>query len=154
VLVVGYIALAWALGVAASEGWAAYQADLSMRKAGAEAATLAQSADSARRTLLKSSELLVAAASVESSPSGVLADLRAVLPDGVAVASLKIEYLPEGIARVEMGVVARAPEAYDRFLGALSKSPFFSDIKPGSESRPGLVRATVVANHRPKGVRR
>jgi len=147
----GFVALAYALALAVTEGMAGSSADLSMRKAAAEVASLAQAAESARRALLKSSDLLVAASSVESSPERVVADLAAVLPEGVAVVSYRFEYQPDATARVDLGVVARGPAAYDRFLSALSKSERFSDIRPGSESRPGLVRATVVVVHRPKG---
>jgi hypothetical protein len=151
VRIAGFMALAYALAIAITEGLAANSADRSLQKATAEVSLLAQSAESARRALLKSGDLLVAASSVESSPEHVLADLREILPEGVSVTTYKIEYQPDALARVDLGVVARGPEAYDRFLSALSRSPRFSDIRPGSESRPGLVRATVTALHRPKG---
>lgn len=151
VRIAGFVALAYALAIAVTEGLAANSADRSMQKATAEAAAMAQSAESARRVLLKNGDLLVAASSIESSPERVLADLREILPEGVSVTSYKIEYQQDALARVDLGIVARGPEAYDRFLGALSKSQRFSDIRPGSESRPGLVRATVTALHRPKG---
>ena len=149
VQVAGLLALAYAAGVAVTEGMEASSADRSSETARADVTRLTQSAESGRRTLARHSDLLVATAGAESSPARVLADLRALLPEGVSVVSLKIEYLPDASARLELGVEARGPQAYDRFLSALSKSPHFSDIKPGSESRPGLVRATVSANHRP-----
>ncbi|MEO8501771.1 MAG: hypothetical protein ABI565_12700 [Vicinamibacteria bacterium] len=151
VQVVGAVVLTYALWTAASEGLAASAADRSGGKARAEVASLSQTSESARRTLAKHSDLLIATASVESSPERILEDLREVLPEGVTVVSLKVEYLADASTRLDMGVEARGPEAYDRFLGALSKSPRFTDIKPGSESRPGLVRATVSASHRPGG---
>ena len=154
VQIAGFAALAYALAMAATEGMAASSAERSMEKARAEVATLAQSAEAAKRTLLKSADLLVAASSVESSPARVVADLKEILPEGVSVLSYRIEYQADGTARVELGVLARGPEAYDRFLGALSKSAHFSDIRPGSESRPGLVRAAVTAIHRPTGIAR
>lgn len=147
----GFLALAYALGLAVSEGMAGSSADRSMQKAAAEVARLTQTAESARRALLKSPDLLVAASSVESSPERVMADLAAILPEGVSVVSYRFEYQADATARVDLGVVARGPAAYDRFLSALSKSERFSHIRPGSESRPGLVRATVVVVHRPKG---
>ena len=147
----GVILLAYALWVAATEGMAASAADRSREKALAEVARLSQTAESARKMLARHSSLLIAAASVESSPERILADLRAIVPDGVTVVSLKVEYLADATARLDLGVEARGPDAYDRFLGALSKSKNFGDIKPGSESRPGLVRATVSASHRPGG---
>ena len=154
VQIAGLLALAYALAIAASEGMAGSSADRSMEKARSEVAILAQSAESDRRMLLKSVDLVVAASSVESSPERIIADLKEILPEGVSVTSYKIDYQPDATARVDLVVVARGPEAYDRFLGALSKSQRFSDIRPGSESRPGLVRATVTATHRPKGISR
>lgn len=151
VRVVGFAALAYVLAIAVTEGMAARAADHSMQEATAELATIARSVEGARRTLLKGADLLVAASSVESSPERVIADLAEILPAGVSVVSYKIEYQQDATARVDLGVMARGPEAYDRFLSALSRSPRFSDIRPGSESRPGLVRATVTAIHRPKG---
>jgi hypothetical protein len=151
VQVVGLMVLAYVLAVAATEGWAAYSEDRSMQKAAAEVSALAQSADAARRALLKSPELLTAASSVESSPERVIADLKEVLPGGVSLVSYKIDYQPEIPARVELGVVAQGPAAYDRFLSALSKSKRFGDLRPGSESRPGLVKAVVVVFHYPRG---
>ena len=147
--VAGLVALAYALTVAVTEGMAANASDRSARKAMAEVAAMSQSAESARRTLVKSPDLLIATSSVESSPARVIADLRDILPEGVSVTSYRIEYQADATARVDLGVVARGPEAYDRFLSALSKSARFSDIRPGSESRPGLVRATVTSIHRP-----
>ncbi len=150
VRIAGFVALSYALAIAISEGLAANAADRSMAKASAEAAAMAQSAESARRALLKSADLQIAASSVESSPEHVFADLRELLPEGVSPTTYKIEYQPDGLARVDLGIVARSPEAYDRFLSALSKSKRFRDIRPGSEIRPGLVRATVTALHRPE----
>lgn len=154
VQIAGLLALAYALAIAATEGMAGSAADRSMEKARSEVAALAQSVESDKRILLKSTDLLVAASSVESSPERVIEDLKEVLPEGVSVTGYKIAYQPDATARLELGVVARGPEAYDRFLGALAKSARFSDIRPGSESRPGLVRATVTALHRPKGMSR
>ena len=76
-------------------------------------------------------------------------DLKPLVPPGVAISSLRVEYVADSAARVDLGVVAASPEAYDRFLRALAKSPAFSGIKPGSENRPGPLRATVSALHRP-----
>jgi hypothetical protein len=147
----GFIALAYAVAVTLSEGLSAWDEDRSMQKASAEVSAMAQSADGARKLLLRSPEVLTASSSLESSPDRVLADLRELLPAGVSVVSYKIEYLLESPARVELGVVAQGPEVYDRFLSALSKSKRFGEIRPGSESRPGLVRATVLLLHHPKG---
>jgi len=154
VRIAGFVVAAYALVAAASEGFSAYTEDRSTQKAADEVSAMTQAADSAHRTLAKSPDLLTAASSVASSPERVIADLRELLPGGVSIVSYKIEYLPEAPARVELGVVAQGPQAYDRFLNALSKSRQFGDIRPGSESRPGLVRATVVVLHHPKGTER
>lgn len=154
VQIAGYVALAYAIAIAVTERIDAYSLDRSMEKARTEVATLAQSAESEKRTLAKSADLLVASSSVESSPERVIADLREILPEGVSVTSYKIDYLPDASARVELGVIARGPEAYDRFLSALSKSQHFRDLRPGSESRPGLVKAAVTVVHHPGAVAR
>lgn len=145
----GLIALACAIGVGAVEGRLAYEADVSMEQARKEVARAEAASETARRVMNRSADLLVATSSVESSPERILEDLRVVLPGGVQVVSLKVEYAPEGVARLDLGVVARGPEAYDRFLSALSKSPRFAEIRPGAESRPGPVRAAVALTHRP-----
>lgn len=141
----------WVAVVAAAEWRTNSSADQSLERTRAEAGQVGSSAEEARRSLQKNSDLLVATTSVESSPEQVLKDLSPVLPEGVSLTGLKIEYLPDATARLDLSVVARSPDAYDRFLSALSKSPLFGDIKPGSESRPGLVRAIVSAIHRPRG---
>ena len=149
----GFVALACALALAATEWRADYSANLSIEKARAEVERAGRLAEERRRGLQRNPDLLVVTTSVESSPDRVRADLNQVLPQGVFIAGLKIDYLKDATARLDFGVVAANPDAYDRFLGALSKSPRFSDIKPGSESRPGLVRATVTATHRPGAAR-
>lgn len=152
--ILGFAVLAHALLTSAIEWRAAYGAGLSIEEARAEVAQVQRLAEETKRNLQKHSGLLVATASVESSPERVRGDLNQVLPEGVSLVSLKIDYLPDATTRLDFDVVARSPQAYDRFLSALLKSPLFTDIKPGSESRPGLVRATVTANHRPGGVAR
>jgi heme exporter protein D len=147
----GFVALAYALVVASIEGREAYLADRSNERARVETAEASRSVEGARRALRKDTDFSVATAGVESSPDRVLRDLESVLPEGVSLVTLKLDYTGEATARLELAVVAQGPEAYDRFLEALSKSPRFGDIRPGSESRPGLVRATVSATHQPKG---
>jgi hypothetical protein len=154
VRILGFVALAYALAFAATEWRADYSANLSLEKARAEVARAGRSAEETRRSLHNNPDLLIATASVESSPERVRGDLNQVLPQGVFIAGLKIDYLKDATAHLDFSVVARTADAYDRFLSALSKSPRFQDIKPGSESRPGLVRATVTATHRPGAGRR
>lgn len=150
----GFLALAYVLGVAILEGVEAFSAARALEEAGAGVARSSQSLEDARRALRKNADILTATASVESSPERVLTDLKALLPEGVSVPALRIEYTAEALTRVEITVVARTPDAYDRFLNTLSKSERFSEIKPGAEMRPGLVRATLTAIHRAKALSR
>ena len=149
----GFAVLAYALGIALVEGRAAWVSGRSLNQARDEVARTGRAADDARKSLQKNADLLTLAASVESSPARVRADLAALLPPGVEVPSLAIDYAADGGARLDLVVLARSAETYDRFLTALSRSPRFAQIKPGSEVRPGFVRATVTALHRPEGTR-
>lgn len=145
----GFVLLAYVLGVGLLEGRAALLARRWMEKSRDEVAVAKSSAEEFTRGLQKNPDALIATASVESSPSRVWRDLNSVLPAGVFVVSLKVDYMPDASARLDFSVLAASPAAYDRFLAGLSKSPAFTSIKPGSESRPGLVRASVSAVHRP-----
>ena len=154
VRVLGLLVLAYSAVIAAIEWRSASQARASLERARADVARLVRSADDERRMLRKNADLMIATASVESSPARVFKDLDPILPRGVTVSDIKIDYTQDAVAHLEMGVLASTPEAYDRFLGALGKSPLFSEIRPGSEVRPGLVRANVSAVHRPKKAER
>jgi hypothetical protein len=154
VQIAGFLALAYACVVALIEWRSGSASSASLEKARAAVALSGRMAEDARRSLQKSPDLLAAAASVESSPDQVLKDIQQVMPEGVSLAGLKIEYAPDAQARVDFVVVARNPGAYDLFLAALAKSKHFDAIRPGSESRPGLVRANVLATHRPAAARR
>ncbi len=145
----GFLLFAYVLGVALLEGRAALLARRSIEKSRAEVAVAKSSAEELARGLQKNPDALIATASLESSPSRVWRDLNSILPVGVSVVSLKVDYLQDASARLDFSVLAASPAAYDRFLASLSKSPAFTAIKPGSESRPGLVRASVSAVHRP-----
>lgn len=149
----GLAALAWAVGVAAVEGRSGLVASRSLQKSRAEVEVARAEGDRTAGWLRRNPDALVAAASIDSSPDRILRDLAPVLPPGVSLVSLRVEYLPEASARLDLSVVAVSPSAYDSFLSNLSNSPSFAAIKPGSESRPGLVRASVSAIHRPAGVR-
>jgi Tfp pilus assembly protein PilN len=146
---VGFAVLAYTLGTAALLWSSINTSNRSLDRAREDLARQGRAADESRRALKKRTDLLTAVASVESSPAQVLADLKDVLPPGVSVPSVRVEYSPEARARVDLTVVATSADAYDRFLGALSTSERFAEIKPGAEARPGLVRATVSAVHRP-----
>lgn len=145
----GFLVLAYTVIIGGLEWREASAESEAIERTRSEVAQVRRTADDSRRALQKNADLLVAAQSLESSPAIVLRDLEGLLPAGVAIALLKIDYQSESLARVDFTVIAGTPESYDRFLNALSTSSAFSDIKPGSESRPGSVRATVTASHRP-----
>lgn len=144
---------AYTLVVAAVEWRAAHSERRSLQDARDQVTRVLGPFEQTLRTIQKSPDILVALASVESSPTRVWDDLSAALPEGVSIVSLKVDYTAEGLARLDFTVLARNPLAYDRFLSALSASPRFASLKPGSEIRPGLVRATLSAVHRPRGTR-
>jgi hypothetical protein len=150
----GFALLAYALGTAVLLWSSKSSANRSLDKAREDVAHQGRVVDEGRRALKKNGDLLTAVASVESSPERVLADLRALLPPGVSLPSVRVEYTAEATARVDLIVIATNPFAYDWFLNALSKSERFAEIKPGAEARPGLVRATVSAVHRAPEVSR
>ncbi|MBP6703383.1 MAG: hypothetical protein KA385_07740 [Vicinamibacteria bacterium] len=137
--------------LAVAEWRSAYSERRSLQQTRDEVERILGPHEQSLKTIQKSPDLLVALASVESSPNRVWDDLSAILPEGVSIVSLTVDYTPEGSARLDFTVLARGPAAYDRFLGALAASPFFASLKPGSEIRPGLVRATLGAVHRPRG---
>lgn len=147
----GIAVLAGALIITLMEWRSLTSADRALGEARDRARDLARSADELQRLLQGNADLLIAATSVESSPERVLADLRGLLPEGVSLNGFKVDYAFDGTAKAEFTVLARTPAAYDRFLEALSASAVFVDIRPGAESRPGLVKATVGANHRRPG---
>lgn len=150
----GLAALAFTLFNLALQAQLAYSERASLDRARAEVARSNNTAEDIRRRVAKNADILAATASVESAPERAMMDLDAILPNGVSIPALRIEYTQEGAARIEITVVARTAIAYDQFLAALSHSPRFGDIRPGSEVRPGLVRATVLATHLPGPVAR
>ncbi len=147
----GFVALVYAAATAALEGRAAFLADRALEASRSEVARARGQAEQLSRSIRKNPDALIATASVESSPERVLKDLNSVLPPGVSVVGFKVDYTDDARALLDLSVVAATPEAYDLFLANLSASPLFRAIKPGSESRPGLVRAGVSAVHRPSG---
>ncbi|MEO8361555.1 MAG: hypothetical protein ABI672_16090 [Vicinamibacteria bacterium] len=148
--IAGLLVLAYVIVIGVNEWMVAREEAASLDRARAETAQTQRAADDERRFFQKNPDLLVAASSVESSPEIVWKDIQSLTPPAVSIVGMKLDYLPEAPAKVDLSVVAANPEAYDRFLNALALSSLFSDIKPGSENRPGSVRATVTASHRPK----
>lgn len=149
----GVAALVYTLAVFALEWRASQTEGQSLARSSEEAARVTSAAEQNRRSLQKNADLLILAASIESSPQRVLEDLNRHLPQGVSVPSLKIEYALDGTTKLDVTVVARSPMEYDQFLDALSRSANFAELRPGAETRPGLVRATLTALHRPGGAR-
>ncbi len=149
--ILGWLALAYALGSGLIEWRSAQDIEQALAQARAEQAQNAKASEDTRRSLQRNPDLLTLFASIESAPHAVLKDLTAVLPARVSIPSLKLDYGPDGVVRVEITLVAQSPVDYDRFLTALGRSDRFTDLKPGSETRPGPVRATVSASHRPAG---
>ena len=147
----GLIALVCLMAIAGIEGRSAYLANDSLARARAEVEQARRETAEADRLLQKNPDLLVATASIEAAPVRVQEDLDNLRPKGVSIVALRIDYMFDGTSRVELTIVSGTADAYDRFLSALSQSRRFTDIKPGAESRPGLVRATVVATYLPSG---
>lgn len=74
-------------------------------------------------------------------PPRVLADLTALLPPDVRLASVSLAYA-EGVEVVAQ-VAARNAAAYDVFLDRLVASPRFAKVEPGDEGRDGEIQARV-----------
>lgn len=108
---------------------------------GAESRTLAPPTRTADQVLAAQ-----ALRTLHAPPPRVLADLASVLPPDVRLDGVAIAYAPR--LQVELQVVARSPQAYDRFVRALTESPLFGDVVPGDESREGELRATVAVAYR------
>jgi Tfp pilus assembly protein PilN len=83
----------------------------------------------------------------EAPPPRVLAELAALLPPDVRLEGLTLAY-GRGL-EIEMKVVARNPQAYDRLLDRLEKSPRIKGLTHGAESRQGEVQTTVRATFEP-----
>lgn len=84
-----------------------------------------------------------AAAASESPPERIIAELARALPDDARVERLSIVYGDE--IRLEMRVVTRNPEAWDRTLARLAQVESLEDLSPGPERREGEVRTTIQA---------
>jgi hypothetical protein len=89
-------------------------------------------------------ELLTrAAAAGASPPERIVATLARALPGDARVERLSVVYGEE--ISLEMRVVARDPEAWDRTLGRLVEAESLEEVSPGPERREGEVRTTVRA---------
>ena len=89
-------------------------------------------------------ELLArAAAAGDAPPERIVAELARALPGDARVERLSIVYRDE--ISLEMRVVARDPEAWDRALEGLARTERLNEVSPGPERREGEVRTTVRA---------
>lgn len=83
----------------------------------------------------------------EAPPPRVLAALGSLLPPDVRLGVLSLSYGRR--LEVEMRVIARSPQAYDRLLERLEASPRLQELTLGAESREGEVETTVRATFVP-----
>ena len=79
----------------------------------------------------------------EAPPARIVADLASVLPAGVRLQRLAIDYAREGAVEVE--VVARDAASWDRLLARLAEAPWLREVEPGPEARDGEVHTVVRA---------
>jgi Tfp pilus assembly protein PilN len=75
-------------------------------------------------------------------PARVLAEIERCLPTGVRLDGVTLKY--KNAVRLEMRVVARSPQRYDRFLERLESSRRFSDLAFGAERRTREMMTNVV----------
>ncbi len=83
-----------------------------------------------------------------AAPPRVVADIAAVLPAGVLVERLVLDY--QDRLELELRVEAREPPDYDRFLEALGASERLQRVLPGAELRESALASTVKAVYRPR----
>lgn len=76
-------------------------------------------------------------------PARVVAEVASALPDDVRLERLAIDYRSGGA--LELLVVARDAEAWDRLLRQLEKAPGIREVEPGPEARAAEVRSLVRA---------
>lgn len=90
-----------------------------------------------------------AALALKAPPPRVLAEITALLPEGVRLDGLDLTYGPH--IELDLRVVARRAADYDVFLERLTGSPRFTAVIPGAEARGGEVRAGVRARYVTRG---
>ena len=83
-----------------------------------------------------------AALTLSAPPTRVLAEIEHCLPAGVRLDGVTLAY--KDALRIEMRVVARRPEGYDRFLERLESSRHFSELAFGTERRTREMMTNVV----------
>jgi hypothetical protein len=150
-----FVLLIVAVGVLAVSGQLAWRAsaDLSRAERSVEALRRQGGGSAASGTAAAASPLdrfvspLLLTA--DGSPSRVVRDLVARMPDDVRLEQLDLEY-GEGL-EVELRVVARNAAAYDQLIENLATSERFFSLVPGSENRDGEVRSVVRLRYRATG---
>jgi hypothetical protein len=141
--------LAVAAGViaVALAAWGAWRARDEERSARARLAEVRREVEAAARrhraldALARGPALGLTAA--EAPPARVVAELASVLPAGVRLQRLVIDYARAG--EVEMEVVARDAFAWDQLLARLDGAPWLREVEPGPEARDAEVRTVVRA---------
>jgi hypothetical protein len=137
-----------ALGFAVHTGWATRREAAAARDrlAGVqrEIGTLQARIRAVGARAAAGGELLArAAAAGEAPPERIVAELARALPDDARVERLSIVYGDE--IALEMRMVARDPEAWDRTLERLAQAESLEQVSPGPERREGEVRTTIRA---------
>lgn len=77
----------------------------------------------------------------EAPPPRLLAEITALLPEGVRLRSATFAYA-EAVA-VDLDIEARSAASWDDFLERLSRSTAFTEVRPGQEERDGEIRTVV-----------
>lgn len=77
----------------------------------------------------------------DAPPRRLLADITALLPEGVRLRSASFVY--KDVVEVDLDVEARSPAAWDDFLERLSRSSSFTAVRPAQEQRDGEMRSAV-----------
>ena len=77
------------------------------------------------------------------APAAVLSDLAAQLPGDARYSSVAVAY--DTAVRLDLAVIARRPEAYDRVLETLARSAEIEQVLPGGETRSDEVNGRVRA---------
>jgi hypothetical protein len=78
-------------------------------------------------------------------PARVLADIEQALTSDTRLNGATLAYGDD--LQVEMRIVARTPEAYDRFVERLQSGGRFLDLDFGAELRSGEMNATIKARY-------
>jgi hypothetical protein len=81
-----------------------------------------------------------------AAPPRLLREITALLPEGVRLRSVSIDY--GEVAAVALDVEARSPASWDDFLERLVRSERFEAVRPGQERREGEIRSAIHMNWR------